>query len=306
MRYELTDLRLFLAIAQAKNLSTAASTVHITASSASYRLKNLEQALGTPMFTRNARGMELTAAGEAALAHVRELFEGVERMHGDIGRFTAGLKGHVRLFANSSALNGFATQSVGRFLVLNPDVNAEVEERQSETIAASVLAHEADVGIFAGPTSVTGLRAHRYALDRLVIVAPPDHPLTRSDEIKLGLALDFDFVCMSRASSNFLFLRDMAQKLGRPLRARLHAHSFDAVLSLVEQGVGVALVPNSVVLAWTHAKSLSMIRLAEDWSLRELTLVVREDARLPGFTQEFVQFLLDDPKVARTREAYAT
>lgn len=306
MRYELTDLRLFLAIAQAKNLSTAASTVHITASSASYRLKNLEQALGTPMFTRNARGMELTAAGEAALAHVRELFESVERMHGDIGRFTAGLKGHVRLFANSSALNGFATESVGRFLVLNPDVNAEVEERQSETIAASVLAHEADVGIFAGPTSVTGLRAHRYALDRLVIVAPPDHPISRTDEVKLGLALEFDFVCMSRASSNFLFLRDMAQKLGRPLRARLHAHSFDAVLSLVEQGVGVALVPSSVVLASTLSKTLSMVRLAEDWSLRELTLVVREDARLPGFTQEFVQFLLDDPKVARTREAGAS
>ena len=305
MRYELTDLRLFLAIAQAKNLSTAASTVHITASSASYRLKNLEQALGTPMFTRTARGMELTAAGEAALAHVRELFESVERMHGDIGRFTAGLKGHVRLFANSSALNGFATESVGRFLVLNPDVNAEVEERQSETIAASVLAHEADVGIFAGPTSVSGLRAHRYALDRLVIVAPADHPLSRSEEIKLGRALEFDFVCMSRTSSNFLFLRDMAQKLGRSLRARLHAHSFDAVLALVKQGVGVALVPRSVVLASNLSESLSIVTLAEEWSVRELTLVVREDARLPGFTQEFVQFLLDDPNVARTREMSA-
>ena len=50
MRYELTDLRLFMAIAQAGNLSTGASAVHITASSASYRLKNLEHALGTPLF----------------------------------------------------------------------------------------------------------------------------------------------------------------------------------------------------------------------------------------------------------------
>jgi len=305
MRYELTDLRLFLAIAQAKNLTTAATAIHITASAASYRLKNLEHALGTPMFTRNARGMELTPAGEAALSHVRELFEGVERMHGDIGRFTAGLKGHVRLFANSSALNGFATESVGRFLVLHPDVNAEVEERQSETIAASVLSHEADVGIFAGPTLVTGLQSHRYAMDRLAIVVQGDHPVSRLKEIELGHALDFDFVCMSRASSNFLFLRDMAQKLGRPLRARLHAHSFDAVLTLVELGVGIALVPRSVVLATVASKALAMVPLMEDWSRRELTLVVREDARLPGFTQHFVRFLLDDPQVATTREKTA-
>lgn len=302
MRYELTDLRLFMAIAQAGNLSMGAAQVHITASSASYRLKNFEHAMGTPMFTRTARGMELTLAGEAALRHVRELFEGVERMHGDVGRYTAGLKGHVRLAANSSALNGFVTQSLGRFLVLNPDVDAEVEERQSETIPAAVLAREADIGIFAGATSAEGLLVHRYALDRLVIVAAPDHSIAALPETKLGHALDFDFVCMSRSSSNFLFLRDMAQKLGRPLRARLHAHSFDAVLSLVELGVGIALVPRSVVLATGLSKGLSMVPLAEDWSLRELKLVVREDARLPGFTQAFIQFLLDDPLAASTRD----
>ena len=60
MRYELTDLRLFQAIAEAQSLSSGASMVHITPSSASYRLKNLEQAIATPLFVRNARGMALT------------------------------------------------------------------------------------------------------------------------------------------------------------------------------------------------------------------------------------------------------
>lgn len=77
MRYELTDLKLFMEIAAAGSLSRSASAVHITASSASYRLKNLEQVLGTPLFDRTPRGMSLTQAGEAMLGHVRELFEGV-------------------------------------------------------------------------------------------------------------------------------------------------------------------------------------------------------------------------------------
>ena len=301
MRYELTDLRLFLEIAQARNLSAGAAAVHITASSASYRLKNLEQALGAPMFVRSARGMELTPAGEAVLVHVRELFEGVERMHGDVGRFISGLKGHVRLAANSSALNGFATACIGRFLVLNPDIDADIEERQSETIPGAVLAREADIGIFAGPSAIEGLQMHRYALDRLVIVAPSAHLLAAENEVRLGAALDFDFVCMSRDSSNYLFLRAKAQELGKPLRARLHAHSFEAVLSLVAAGVGIALVPASVIAATSAAGRLQTIALAEAWALRELTLVVRDEARLPSFAKALMQFLLDDPAVARTR-----
>jgi len=305
MRYELTDLRLFLEIARARNLSVGASAVHITASSASYRLKNLEQALGVPLFVRNPRGMELTPAGDTVLAHVRELFEGIERMHAEVRRFNAGLKGHVRLMANSSALNGFVTASLGRFLALNPDIDADIEERQSETIPAAILAREADIGIFAGGTGVDGLAVHHYAMDRLVLVVPEGHPLAGVQEVRIGAALEFDFVCMSRSSSNFLFLRDTAQRAGRPLRARLHAHSFEAVLALVAAGAGIALVPSSIVPHGADRHGIAVLPLAEDWAMRALHLVVRQDARLPPFVEALVQFLLDDPSVAVTRERAA-
>ena len=303
MRYELTDLRLFLEIAQAGSLSAGAAAVFITPSSASYRLKNLEQALGTPLFERTPRGMDLTPAGLAMLDHVRELFEGIERMQGDVGRFVSGLKGHIRLIANSSSLNGFVTHSLGRFLVVNPGIDADIDERQSEHIPAAVLAKEADIGIFAGPTTVEGLTVHAYAVDRLVLVTPRNHPLAALGTVRLGAALDFDFVCMSRATSNYMFLRDTAQKTGKALRARLHAHSFDTVLTLVAAGVGVALVPTSVLGDDPSSRGLTVIELDEPWALRELHLAVRQDARHPAFVHEFIRFLLEDPRVAITRAA---
>jgi DNA-binding transcriptional LysR family regulator len=302
MRYELTDLKLFLAIAEAKNLSSGASSVHITASSASYRLKNLEHAMGTLLFVRTARGMEMTPAGETLLVHVRELLAGVERMHGDVGRFSAGLKGHVRLLANSSSLNGFIVPSLSRFLVANPSVNIDLEERSSQAIPAAIAAQEADIGILAGDVEAPDVRAVRYVVDKLVVVTPVDHPLARQSEIRFGEALDFDFVCMNRTSSNFLFLRDVAQRTGKTLKVRLHAHSFDAVLSLVEAGVGVALVPYSVAAAALQEARVAGLRLLEPWALRELNLVVRADAKLPSFTTAFAEFLLNDPRVAVTRE----
>jgi DNA-binding transcriptional LysR family regulator len=301
MRYELSDLRLFLEIAQARSLTAAASAVYITPSAASYRLKNLEQALGTPLFERTSRGMELTPAGDTMLVHVRELLEGVERMQGDVGRFTSGVKGHVRLMANSSSLHGFVTPTLGRFLVTFPGVDAEIEERQSEAIPAAVLAREADIGIFAGPSSVEGLAIHPYAVDQLVIATPRDHVLASQAVIRLGAALEFDFVCMSRRSSNYLFLRDNAQKLGKNVRPRMHAHSFESVLALVAAGVGIALVPSSILGPRPPSDQMAVVNLEEPWALRELNLVVRQDARFPDYITGLVSYLLEDPQVARTR-----
>ncbi|CAG9168683.1 LysR family transcriptional regulator [Cupriavidus respiraculi] len=302
MRYELTDLRLFQAIAEAQSLSSGAAAVHITASAASYRLKNLEQAMGTALFVRNSRGMDLTPAGETLLRHVRELLLGVERMHGEVGRFSAGLKGHIRLLANSSSLNGFLLPSVGRFLLAHPDVNIDLEERSSQAILNAIAAQEADIGVMAGEFDTAGVRAMPYAVDELILAVPLGHPLAAQDALRFGAALAFDFVCMSRASSNFQFLRENAQRLGKSPNVRLHAHSFEAVLSLVQAGVGVALVPRSVAAAVLATGRICAVRLAEPWARRKLHLIVRADGKLPAFASAFAQFLLEDPEVAATRE----
>ena len=306
VRYELTDLRLFQAIAEAHSLAGGAAATHITSSAASHRLKNLEHALGTPLFVRNARGMELTPAGETLLAHVRELLQGVERMHDDVGRFTRGLKGHIRLLANSSSLNGFIIPSVSRFLATYPEVNIDLEERASQAIVAAVAAHEADIGILANDLSAgsdtAGVSSVRYAVDELVLAVAVGHPLAQQPCARFGAALAFDFVCMSRASSNFMFLRDMAQRTGRLPNVRLHAHSFEAVLSLAEAGVGVALVPRSVAAEAIREGRVVGVGLDEPWAVRELNLVTRADGKLPGFAAAFVQFLLNDPRGAITRE----
>lgn len=301
MRYELTDLRLFLEITQARSLTAGAAALFITPSAASYRLKNLELAMGTPLFERTSRGMELTPAGDAVLVHVRELFEGIDRMQGDVSRFISGVKGHIRLTANSSSLNGFVTQTLGTFLTAYPGIDADIDERQSENIPMAVLTREADIGIFAGRTDVEGLTIHPYALDRLVIITPKEHVLASFDKVRFGATLDFDFVSMSRTSSNYLFLRDTATKLGKVVRTRMHAHGFETVLSLVASGVGVAMVPSSVLANRQQSQNIAVVALDEPWARRELNLVIRKDARLPSFIEECVNFFLEDPIVAATR-----
>jgi DNA-binding transcriptional LysR family regulator len=294
MRYELTDLKLFLAIADARNLSAGASSLHITASSASYRIKNLEQALSTHLFLRSARGMDLTPAGEVLARHVRGLLAGVERMHDEVGRFSAGLRGQIRILANSSSLNGFIIPAVSGFLVSNPNVNIDLEERASAMIPAAIAAGEADIGVLAGSVEASGVDVLRYAVDTLILVVPVSHPLAQEKEVRFGAALDFDFICMDKHSSNFLFLREVAQRAGKNPNVRIHAHSFEAVLTLVAEGVGIALVPESVAVASLREGKVTKIGLLEPWALRELNLILKSGEQLPSFTAAFVQFLMSE------------
>lgn len=301
MRYELTDLKLFVAIADARSLSGGADAVHLTASSASYRLKNLELAMGVPLFKREARGMELTIEGELVLRHVRGLLAGVARMHGEISSFAVGLKGNVKLLVNSSSLNSFIVPSLARFLIANPSVNIQLEERSSPTIESAIAGGEAEIGIFAGRAESVGVEAVRYAVDELVIAAPLDHPITEHSGVRFPAALDLDFVCMSRNSSNYIFLRDMAKLAGKMLRIRIHVHTYEAALFMVEAGVGVSLVPRSVAAAALRTRRIAAVALNEPWALRELTLVTSASAPVSPFVEQVARYLLEDPVVAQAR-----
>ena len=301
MRYELTDLRLFLAIAEAQSLTVGANNVYLTASSASYRLKNLESAIGMPLFVRTSRGMELTPGGTVVLQHVRSTLAGLERMHGEVSGFTSGLKGNVKLFANSSSLNGFIVPTLSRFLSAHPSINIVLEERTSQTILAAVIAQEADIGIFAGQTDSPDVNAYRYAFDELILVVPISHPIAANESVRFAAALELDFVCVSKASSNYAFLQEISQKLGRSPNIRIHAHTFDAVMNLVAEGVGIALVPRSVAVEAILANRVAQVSLRESWATRKLTLITKAGIQLSTFVESVAESLMTDPIVMSTR-----
>jgi DNA-binding transcriptional LysR family regulator len=290
MRYELTDLRVFMAIAKAKSLTEAASEMHLTAPSASYRLKNMEQAMGVPLFLRTQKGMELTAAGETVLRYARLILNNVESLQGEMGRYTDGVEGHIRLFANSSTLCRLPA-ALSRFLAAYPNVNVDLEERLSEDTVKAVLEGAADVGLIAGLIDTGDLECSVYAKDELVFAIPPRHPLGLQRKVSLGQALAHDLVSIGRKSSNFLYLAQMAARLGIKPRVRVHAHSFAAVLQCVQEGVGIALVPRSVALPLIERGMVESVELDEPWAMREQKIVVRELSALPMFAQDLVRYI---------------
>lgn len=292
MRYDLVDLKLFRAIAETSSLSAGASQIFLSPGSASYRLKNLERLVGTPLFTRTPKGMVLTRAGETLNRHVMTVFTDLERMHAELSGFATGMRGNIRLHANSSSLNGFLPGDLSRFLVENRQCNIDLEEHNSDDIVMSVGDGTADLGVVASEIESGPLQVFPYADDRLVLAMALDHPLASRASVNFDEALDFDFVCMHRSSSNFQFQTQMAARYGKQLNARIHAHNFTTVLQLTRENVGISLVPNRVVENTLPPGSCAIIPLIDDWATRKLKIVVHDIGKASHFTRALVDHLL--------------
>ena len=283
MRYNLTDLRLFVAVAEASNLTRGAERAHLAPSSASHRLQQLEGALGTPLFVRRARGVELTRAGEALLRHARQVFAQLEQMHADLAPFAQGIRGHVALWANTHATHSFLPDDLAGFLRAHPQVSVSLEEHTSPEIVMAVVRGEIELGVVAERVEGADVELIPYRADRLVLITPPAHPLARRTHVHFAEVTDFPFVMLHAGSAIHTFTMNAAAALGRHLNVRIQVRSFEAVCRMVGAGVGLGLVPRSAVPDGGLHEPPTLIELDEPWAQRDLQLCVRRASALSGF-----------------------
>lgn len=295
MRYDLVDLKLFLAVAEERNLTRGAEKAHLAPSSASHRIRQLEDALGTPLLTRQARGVALTRAGESLLRHAREVFAQLEQMHADLAPYAQGIRGHVSLWANTHATHTFLPMDLAGFLRDHPQVSVTLEEHTSPHIALAVAGGEVEVGVVAGHVESSGVELLPYRQDRLVLVVPAGHPLEAlRDEpagLGFGAVLDYPFVMLHAGSAIHTFTMNAAAAQGRHLNVRIQVRSFGAVLRMVGAGVGIGLVPRSALVFADRERPPTVLELSEPWARRDLQICVRNRTSLSGFAVALVDAL---------------
>jgi DNA-binding transcriptional LysR family regulator len=291
MQFDLTDLRLFVATADAGNLTRAAAARHLSLAAASVRIKSLEVQAGLPLLYREARGMRLTPAGEAFLHHARGVLRQAEQLHQEMQDYSGGLRGHVRLFANTTAVTDFLPEILPAFLNANPQVNVDLQEKPNAEIARGVLDGRADLGIVAGQVDTLGLRTIHFSTDHLVLVVPRGHRLARRKRIDFAQTLDEDAVGMQEGSTIQAFLAQVTEKLGKPLKLRIQLSSFDAMCRMIGAGVGVGVVPESAARRNLVPMNLVQIALTDTWAVRERYILVRDGEPLPAYAQSLIDTL---------------
>jgi DNA-binding transcriptional LysR family regulator len=290
MRFDLTDLRLFLTVLECGSLTGGARAMHLALASVSERIAGMEAALGAALLERNRRGVRATAAGEVLVRHARSILGQVEQMRGELRTYATGLKGRIKLSSNTAAMAAFLPPQLCRFLAAYPDLSIDLEERPSTDIVQALVDKRADLGIVADVTDLGPLQTHLVAIDRLVVVASHAHRLARKAEVAFADVLAEPIVGVADAALE-THLAERASRLGRQLDYRIKLRNSGHVVMCIEAGIGIAIL--SEALAGTIGRDLAVLPLAETWAMRKLYLCAREFSALTPHAALLAQQLLE-------------
>jgi DNA-binding transcriptional LysR family regulator len=291
MRFDLVDLQLFIAIADARSITAGALRAHLALASASARIKGLELALGAALLKRGRRGIELTAAGESLLGHARIIIHNVDALRGDLAAYASGVRASVHLLANTSGLSEHLPKALAAFLREHPDINVDVEERESTDIAAAIASGAADLGFAAEHALPDNVERFLFSEDRLTLVAPRRGELAGRRQIDFQDLGTCDFVGLTNSTALQIHIAKHAARLGMSLRFRARLRDFDAICQMVAAGVGIAVVPESAARRCARSMPIAMIRIRDAWANRRLAICARSFRTLPKPAKQLVEHL---------------
>ncbi|MBP6562530.1 MAG: LysR family transcriptional regulator [Neisseriaceae bacterium] len=276
MHFNLVDLKVFACVAQSPSLTQGAKKAFVSPASASTRIKALEGQLGSRLFYRHNKGLDLTPAGERLLQHARLVLRQIDNIKNEFSGYGADQSGHVRVYANTTAVTEFLPEILAGFLAERPLVTIDLQEQLTKGIFRGVVEGAADIGVVSGIVPAMGLQTIHFSTDRLVLVAPHGHDLATKKQVKFKDTLAYAYIGLHQGSTLQTFLNEQQALLGLSMATRIHMSGFESVCRLIEAGVGVGIVPESAAKRHSKTMNISQIALDESWAVRERSIVLKE------------------------------
>jgi len=270
----LSQLEAFIEAARRGNVSRAAEALFITQPALSARLKGLEAELGVELLVRTKRGVRLSEAGKAFVPFAQRALETVadgqqllaELARGGAGRLAIGAAPAV----STSVLPGMLT----RFRAAHPSVQLVVRTGHSEEVLEMVLREQVELGLVRElrHPEIVGVPLYE---DDLVLVVEPAHPFATRGMIRVADLASEHLILFDRTSSYHELTSRLFREAGVVPRGVMELDAIDAAKKMVEQGLGVALLPHTAVAPELAAGRLASATLAEASAIRRRIVAVR-------------------------------
>ncbi len=278
---ELRHLRYFAAVAETKHFGRAAERLHIAQPALSQAVRQLEAELGTRLFVRTTRHVELTAAGEFLRDETARVLAAVEASVRGVRRIAEGRQGLVRIAFTGTAAYTQLPQ-IARIVKRElPGVALEIHaDLLTHAQVSGLTDGSLDLGVLRPPTTGDALTVRTIAQEPLVLAVPVDHPLAQQTDIAMADLRAEEFILFSGAESvvNDAVLTSCREAGFTPTVAHRVAGTA-VMLPLVAAALGVALVPGSVRAAQLDGV---VLRDVSDAASLDLALAWRTDDTDPS------------------------
>jgi DNA-binding transcriptional LysR family regulator len=282
MRYDFTDLRLFLHVVAEGSITAGAERANLSLPSASARIRALERHAKVDLLRRGRRGVRPTPAGTVLARHAREVLDRAARLDGAIASYVRPAAAPLRLSAGSSAMHELVPRAVTSFLLAHPDVDVDVAEYRSSDTVRRLADGDADLGVVLdGVAAGSGLEVETLCDDSLVVVGRSGGVLTGRRSLRYAEVVEHPMVGLPAAAPLQLVMAENAGPGAPVARYRTRAAHLGTVVTLAAAGAGLAIVPRRAAAVPGPDARLDVCELDEPWAFRALTL-----CRAPHLTRD--------------------
>jgi len=292
MHLTLRQLKVFESVARHLNYTRAAEELHLTQPAVSMQVKQLEESLGISLFEQLGKRIHLTEAGTEVLTYARSITQQLDELEGVLNRIKGLGGGRLRISVASTA-NYFIPNLLGSFSQRYPDVTISLDVTNRESLLRQLSENMVDLVIMGRPPAEADVEADPFLDNPLVVVAPPDHPLTGKKKIPLKRLQEETFLVRESGSGTRIAMERFFSERGMKLKTGMEVGSNEAIKQSVQAGLGLGLLSRATIEQELTLKRLVVLDIEDFPIMRHWYVVHRKGKRLSAAAEAFRGFLLN-------------
>jgi DNA-binding transcriptional LysR family regulator len=297
------QLRAFVAVARAQRFTRAARVLGISQPSLSRRVQQLERDLGTRLVVRTPAGAVLTSAGERFLSHAERALASVDAGRSALEALSGQPRGDVALGSQWTVSAYVLPAVLARFHARHPSVVVHVREGTTEQVEERLAAGEVDLALMNLPVRRLDLAVQKLWQEDYMLAVPPTHRLASLERaIALSEAAGEALVVIAGIPATHALFAACEERGVQP-RVVVEAETMEAVRNLVQHGLGVSLLPRTMIQA-ADVRRLRGVEIVRGGLRRQVALVHRGEAYLTASAKAMRSVLVE--MLARKRGAPAS
>lgn len=292
---DINQLEVLLTVAQEQSFSRAAQALHRTQPAVSQAIRRLELELGEPLFDRSSKDGTLTAAGRVLHEFAQQMLNLRQGAHTAIKELKDLQRGKLALSANEYTVM-YLLPILPVFRARHPHIKVEVKRSLASRIPSQILDRDVEIGVVSYKPGDSAISSVSVLTDELVLVVAPNHPLARKEVVSIRELGAESFIAHNVPSPYREKVVRTFEKYKTPLNISIEMPTLEAIKRLVEQGMGVALIPRLATQAELAGKQLMALTVKEMRSERAINLIYRKGANLSHAAKAFLRVARDARK----------
>ncbi len=287
------QIEAFVQVSTHSSFSRAAEALHLTQPSITARIQALERELGEELFERGGRGVRLTDAGHVFLPYVEHILQQLQEGRDAVEEVRNVQLGSLRLGSAITISTYVLPTILNRFCTDYPLVDVVIRTGRSEQVLNMLLADEVQVGLLRTLSHPDTESIPLYD-DEIVLVAHPDHAFATSGKATIAEVASEPIVLFDRGSSYYGLIHDLFRKANVIPNVAMELDSLEATKRMVEEGLGVALVPEVTIRRELETGSLVQVGLSDVEPIRRrIALQYRRNRKRSRAVQAFIDTLAE-------------